>query len=29
MYYGFDIGGSKIGLGVINQERRVECEKND
>lgn len=26
MYYGFDIGGSKIALGVFNQERRL-CGK--
>ncbi len=24
MYYGFDIGGSKIALGVFNQERRLQ-----
>ncbi|MFO5845422.1 hypothetical protein ACLBP5_13890, partial [Klebsiella pneumoniae] len=23
MYYGFDIGGSKVALGVINQLRRL------
>ncbi|CDL13135.1 Latent glucokinase ycfX [Klebsiella pneumoniae IS46] len=28
MYYGFDIGGSKIALGVFNQERRLQWEKN-
>ncbi len=27
MYYGFDIGGSKIALGVFNQERRLQWEK--
>ncbi len=27
MYYGFDIGGSKIALGVFNQERRLRWEK--
>ena len=26
MYYGFDIGGSKIALGVFNQERRLQWE---
>ncbi|MGE0970952.1 N-acetylglucosamine kinase [Klebsiella sp. WOUb02] len=27
MYYGFDIGGSKIALGVFNRERRLQWEK--
>ncbi|XXD10193.1 N-acetylglucosamine kinase [Klebsiella sp. R445] len=27
MYYGFDIGGSKIALGVFDQERRLRWEK--
>lgn len=27
MYYGFDIGGSKIALGVFNKERRLQWEK--
>ncbi|VTO28372.1 N-acetyl-D-glucosamine kinase [Klebsiella pneumoniae] len=27
MYYGFDIGGSKIALGVFNQERRLQWGK--
>jgi predicted NBD/HSP70 family sugar kinase len=27
MYYGFDIGGSKIALGVFDQERRLQWEK--
>lgn len=27
MYYGFDIGGSKIALGVYDQHRRLQWEK--
>lgn len=27
MYYGFDIGGSKIALGAFDQERRLRWEK--
>lgn len=27
MYYGFDIGGSKIALGVFDQERQLRWEK--
>ncbi|MFO5979321.1 N-acetylglucosamine kinase, partial [Klebsiella pneumoniae] len=28
MYYGFDIGGSKIALGVFNQGRPLKWEKS-
>lgn len=27
MYYGFDIGGSKIALGVFDNARRLQWEK--
>jgi predicted NBD/HSP70 family sugar kinase len=27
MYYGFDIGGSKIALGVFDDTRRLQWEK--
>lgn len=27
MYYGFDIGGSKIALGVFDKARRLQWEK--
>lgn len=27
MYYGFDIGGSKIALGVFDKSRRLQWEK--
>ena len=27
MYYGFDIGGTKIALGVFDNERKLQWEK--
>ncbi len=27
MYYGFDIGGTKIALGVFDSTRRLQWEK--
>ncbi|STW07889.1 Latent glucokinase ycfX [Klebsiella grimontii] len=27
MYYGFDIGGSKIALGIFDKARRLQWEK--
>ena len=27
MYYGFDIGGTKMALGVYDTERRLQWEK--
>ena len=27
MYYGFDIGGTKIALGVFDNHRRLQWEK--